>query len=341
MAKLFFSYCHADEALRDRLEVHLSMMKHQGLIEMWHDRGITAGSGLDSTIKDNLETADVILLLVSADFIASWYCFSVEMKRALERHAEDSARVIPVILEPCDWHPAPFGKLLAVPKDGKAVTTWPNQAEAWADVTRQIRKAIEEMAHVAPTATIPMVRGSGSAWGTAQPSANVGELASSSTGQRPQHSAQERPRSSNLRLKKDFTDFDHDKFLHDTFEYMAKFFNASLEELAARNQGIQVRFQPLGGQAFSAVVYREGKAVAGCSIRIGGIGRGSSSLSFSYNADAGANSFNEMLTVESDSQAMYFKPMGMQFYRVEQNSQLSEQGASEYFWGMFIERLQS
>ena len=340
MAKLFFSYCHADEALRDRLEVHLSMMKHQGLIETWHDRGITAGSELDSAIKDNLETADVILLLVSADFIASWYCFSIEMKRALERHAEGSARVIPVILEPCDWHPAPFGKLLAVPKDGKAVTTWPNQAEAWADVTRQIRKAIEEMARVAPTATMSMVRGSGSAWGTAQPLANVGELAPLSTGQGPRHSAQERPRSSNLRLKKDFTDFDRDKFLHDTFEYMAKFFNASLEELAARNQGIQVRFQPLGGQAFSAVVYREGKAVAECSIRIGGLGRGSSALSFSYNADAGANSFNEMLTIESDSQAMYFKPMGMQFHRGEQDSQLSEQGASEYFWDMFIEQLQ-
>jgi len=339
MAKLFFSYCHADEALRDRLEVHLSMMKHQGLIETWHDRGITAGSDLDSTIKENLETADVILLLVSADFIASWYCFSVEMKRALERHAEGSARVIPVILEACDWHPAPFGKLLAVPKDGKAVTTWPNQAEAWTDVTRQIRKAIEEMARASPTATTPK-EGGESAWSIARPAADVGQPAAFGTKQALEQSVQERPRSSNLRLKKDFTDFDRDKFLHDTFEFMAKFFSASLEELAARNTGIQVRFQPLGGQAFSAVVYREGKTVAECSIRIGGLGRGSSSLAFSYSADAGANSFNEMLTIESDSQAMHFKPMGMQFHRGDQNSQLSEQGASEYFWEMFIERLQ-
>ncbi|WP_305825723.1 toll/interleukin-1 receptor domain-containing protein [Massilia brevitalea] len=339
MAKLFFSYCHADEALRDRLEVHLSMMKHQGLIETWHDRGITAGSDLDSSIKENLETADVILLLVSADFIASWYCFSVEMNRALERHAEGSARVIPVILEPCDWHPAPFGKLLAVPKDGKAVTTWPNQAEAWTDVARQIRTAIEDMARATPTATTSKERGE-SAWGIARPAADVGQPAAFSTTQALEQSAQERPRSSNLRLKKDFTDFDRDKFLHDTFEFMAKFFSASLEELAARNTGIQVRFQPLSGQAFSAVVYREGKTVAECSIRIGGLGRGSSSLAFSYGADAGANSFNEMLTIESDSQAMHFKPMGMQFHRGNQNSQLSEQGASEYFWEMFIERLQ-
>lgn len=340
MAKLFFSYCHADEALRDRLEVHLSMMKHQGLIETWHDRGITAGSDLDSSIKENLETADVILLLVSADFIASWYCFSVEMKRALERHAEGSARVIPVILEPCDWHPAPFGKLLAVPKDGKAVTTWPNQAEAWTDVARQIRTTIEEMARVASRTTAPKGGDVESAWSIARPGADAGQRAAFGTMQALGQSAPERPRSSNLRLTKTFTDFDRDKFLHDTFEYMAKFFSASLEELAARNHGIQVRFQPLGGQAFSAVVYREGKTVAECSIRIGGLGRGSSSLSFSYSADAGANSFNEMLSIESDSQAMHFKPMGMQFHRGEKNSQLSEQGASEYFWEMFMERLQ-
>lgn len=340
MAKLFFSYCHADEALRDRLEVHLSMMKHQGLIETWHDRGITAGSDFESTIKENLETADVILLLVSADFIASWYCFSVEMKRALERHAEGRAHVIPVILEPCDWHPAPFGKLLAAPKDGKAVTTWPNQAEAWADVTRQIRKAIEEMARATPKATTPMVRDSESPWRIRQSATNADEVGGFSAEHGPRQAAQERARSSNLRLKKDFTDFDRDKFLHDTYEYMAKFFSASLDELVARNQGIQVRFQPLGGQAFSAVVYREGKTVAECSIRIGGIGRGSTSLAFSYNADAGANSFNEMLTIESDNQAMYFKPIGMQSYGGEQNSELSEQGASEYFWGMFIEQLQ-
>jgi hypothetical protein len=71
MAKLFFSYCHVDEALRDRLEVHLSLMRNQGLISTWHDRGIVAGSNIDEAIDANLESADVILLLVSADFLDS------------------------------------------------------------------------------------------------------------------------------------------------------------------------------------------------------------------------------------------------------------------------------
>lgn len=124
----------------------MSLLKNQNLIETWHDRRILAGSNIDESIDAGLETADVILLLIGADFIGSWYCYSVEMRRVLERHQLGEARVIPVIIEPCDWHSAPFGKLLAVPKDGKAVTTWANQAEAWTDVAKQIRKAMQETA---------------------------------------------------------------------------------------------------------------------------------------------------------------------------------------------------
>jgi len=332
MAKIFFSYCHADEALRDRLEVHLSLMKNQGLIETWHDRGITAGSNVDETIDENLETADVILLLISADFLASRYCFAIEMKRALQRHHEGTARVIPVILEPCDWHTAPFGKLLAVPKDGKAVTTWPNQAEAWVDVTRQIRKAIEEVEH--GKASLTMARPASSS----QPAVSAGPHTATVV---PIGSmSQDMPRSSNLRLAKNFTDYDRDKFLHDSFEFMAKFFDASLAELASRNPGIQVRFQRIDAQRFSAVAYRDGCSVAECSVRIGGLGGRAPTLAFSFNANASANTENEFITVESDTQAMYFKSLGMQVHRGQRDAQLSEQGASEYYWGLFIEPLQ-
>lgn len=332
MAKLFFSYCHADEALRDRLEVHLSLMKNQGLIETWHDRGITAGSNVDETIDENLESADVILLLISADFIASRYCFAIEMKRALQRHDEGTARVIPVILEPCDWHTAPFGKLLAVPKDGKAVTTWPNQAEAWMDVTRQIRKAIEELERGKASMTTQQTLSSGqSGIGATQQGENIIPIGSKLHSQ---------PRSSNLRLMKNFTDYDRDKFLHDSFEYMAKFFDASLAELASRNPGIQVRFQRIDAQRFTAIAYRDGRSVAECSVRIGGLGGRSPTLAFAFNANAAAGTANEFISVESDTQSMYFKPMGMQQYRGQRDAQLSEQGASEYYWGLFIEPLQ-
>ena len=96
MAIVFFSYSHRDEALRDELEIHLALLRREGLIQSWHDRRIDAGDELDGSIDKNLETADIILLLVSPYFIASNYCFDVEMRRAIERHNAGNARVIPV-----------------------------------------------------------------------------------------------------------------------------------------------------------------------------------------------------------------------------------------------------
>lgn len=135
MVSIFFSYSHRDESLRDELEKHLAGLKHQGLIDTWHDRRITAGEEVDDAISEHLEKADIILLLVSPDFIASDYCYSIEMVRALQRHNNGEARVIPVILRPCDWKDLEFGKLLATPKDGKPVTKFPNQDEAFLEVT--------------------------------------------------------------------------------------------------------------------------------------------------------------------------------------------------------------
>src|SRR5688572_23072357 len=126
MVKVFFSYSHRDESLRDELEIHLSSLKRQGVIETWHDRRIGAGKEFDSEISEHLETAQIILLLISPYFIASDYCYDIEMARALELHNTGEARVIPVILHPCDWHNLPFGKLTAAPKDGKAVSKYPN-----------------------------------------------------------------------------------------------------------------------------------------------------------------------------------------------------------------------
>lgn len=115
----------------------------RGLIESWHDRRIIAGSELDPAIDEELEKADVILLLVSPDFLASRYCYGVEVRRAMERHKAVAARVIPIILRPCEWDRAPFAGLLAAPKDGKPITRWPDQDEAFLDVTRAIRAVVE------------------------------------------------------------------------------------------------------------------------------------------------------------------------------------------------------
>ncbi len=141
--RLFYSYAHADEERRARLEVHLKLLERQGLIASWHDRRIPPGSEWRDEIDRNLEQADLILLLVSADFLASDYCWGVETKRALERHQAGEARVVPIILRSCDWHSAPFAELQALPKDALPVSRWTDEDDAWADIASTIRKFIE------------------------------------------------------------------------------------------------------------------------------------------------------------------------------------------------------
>ena len=142
--EIFVSYSHNDEALREQLGTHLSLLKRARVIDEWHDRRIGAGDEWAGAIDAHLNSAAVILLLVSADFLASDYCYDLEMTRALERHDAGDARVIPVILRSVDWRGAPFAKLQALPKDGKPVTSWPDQDEAFTDVARGIRKVVED-----------------------------------------------------------------------------------------------------------------------------------------------------------------------------------------------------
>jgi internalin A len=143
--RLFYSYSHKDETLRNELETHLKLLQRQGLIESWHDRQIEAGEEWKQKIDDNLERADIVLLLVSADFIASDYCYEKEMERALERHAKGEARVIPVLIRDVSWRSAPFAKLTALPTDWRAVTVWENKDSAWRDVSEGIARVVEEM----------------------------------------------------------------------------------------------------------------------------------------------------------------------------------------------------
>lgn len=153
---LFCSYSHKDEELREQLGKHLSSLKRQGYIQEWHDRKIGAGREWEREIKENLETAKIILLLVSSDFLASDYCYDKEMMRALEKHQAGEARVIPIHVRQVDWSGSPFSHLQAFPKNAKAVTSWANQDEAWTDVVKAIREAVEKMQAKAVQLSLPL-----------------------------------------------------------------------------------------------------------------------------------------------------------------------------------------
>jgi Thermolysin metallopeptidase, alpha-helical domain/Thermolysin metallopeptidase, catalytic domain/TIR domain len=148
--QIFYSYSHKDESLRDALDEHLSILERRGLVQVWHDRNIGGGDEWREAIDEQLETADIILLLISASFIKSDFCWSVEMKQALKKQERGEAHVIPIIVRPVEWTAAPFGHLQALPKDAKPVTVWTNRDMAWMDVVKGIQKAVEGLRSSAP-----------------------------------------------------------------------------------------------------------------------------------------------------------------------------------------------
>ena len=141
---MFVSYASEDQALVDELRAHLSLLQHQNIIRDWHEHRINAGAELKDEIIQHLNTAQVILLLVSVDFINSDYCYGVEVNRALERHGSGEAIVIPILLRPVSmaWRKHPFAKLQVLPTNAKPVVTWRNREEAFVNVANGIRDVI-------------------------------------------------------------------------------------------------------------------------------------------------------------------------------------------------------
>ena len=312
MTSLFFSYSHKDESFRDELEVHLAMLKREGLIAAWHDRRIEAGSSLHDEISDHLESSKIILLLISPYFLASDYCYDRELKRALKMHESGDAVVIPVIVHPCDWKNSAFSHLRATPPDGKPISKYPNHHDAYLAVVTDIRKAIER---ITP--------------GTAMRARSSRESDAPSKKLGPK-------RSSNLRLKRQFTDHDRDMFLDSTFEFISNYFENSLHELKNRNQGIDVRFNR-DGHKFTASVYLNGAKQSSCRIALSD--RQHFSGGITYSRDEAGTGFNESLNVEDNGYSLYLQPL-MSWRSSDATKELSQEGAAEHFWSMFIERLQ-
>jgi tetratricopeptide (TPR) repeat protein len=147
---IFFSYSRKDEALMREMESHLEPLRLSRLIESWHDGCITPGEEWEPQIKENLQKAQIILLLISVNFISSKYCNAVELTQAMKRHKSGEALVIPLILKPCMWHPIPvgemtLGELQALPKDAKPVTSWKDPDEAYTNIAQGLYEKILQL----------------------------------------------------------------------------------------------------------------------------------------------------------------------------------------------------
>ncbi len=141
--KVFISYSHKDESHREDFEEHLTMMRRNGIIDSWSDRKIIPGEDWKDKIDKNLESANIIVFLVSSSFLASDYCYDVEVKRAIQRHTEGTAQIISIIVRDCDWSDCQFARFQVVPKDALPITKWENKDSAWLDAIKGIKKHIE------------------------------------------------------------------------------------------------------------------------------------------------------------------------------------------------------
>ena len=208
----------------------------------------------------------------------------------MERHEAGDAVVIPVIVDPCDWEAAPFSKLQTATKDGKPISKYTNKHDAYLEITKAVRTAVSSRRK---KAVMPP---------PSQPSA-------------PEPKIVPEVRSSNLRLKKSFTDEERDKFREGSFEYMANYFEASLGELQSRNPGVTGTVKRITSTHFKATIYREGKTVAQCGVRIGGSFMGNQ-IVYSQAPDS-TNSWNESLAIEDDGYSLFLKATMGAFQRRE------------------------
>ena len=145
MIDVFIAYSHSDLPYKDELKKFLRPLLREERISLWDDFDLEAGQDWDAKIKERLYGADLVLLLVSADSLASDYFYGKEVKVSLERHARGEAIVVPVILRHCDWTATPLGSLEALPEKGRPVADWPTRDQAFQDITSRLRRVVQSL----------------------------------------------------------------------------------------------------------------------------------------------------------------------------------------------------
>lgn len=305
--RAFISYSHHDNAALDRLHVHLKNLTREGHIETWYDRNILAGSELDAEIERELEASDLFLLLVSPDFIASDYCVEREMRRALESHAAGTARVVPIIVEECDWKAMrELRQLKAVPTDGKAISAWANPNTAYLNVVQELRRIIEAEA-VPATAAAKVVQ---------EPSAIRSSM-------------------SRYRAKRQFDHIDKGDFRDAAFATIKDYFRRAIIEIDSID-GLRGRFVERSATSFGATVvnggHRNGTAHISIHCRSAQVALGDIYYSFSENA--GDNTANGGFNISADDYEQFLIQTMNIFGKADEP--LTPERAAEVLWNEFI-----
>lgn len=310
--KVFISYSHDDIAALEQLRTHLAVLRSQGLIDEWYDREILPGGIIDAEITQRLESSDLFLLLVSPYFLASDYCVNREMKRALERHGSEEATVIPIILEHCDWQNTHLKNLMALPRNGKPISTWPNENEAYHDVVKELRRVLEA--------------------GNPRHSAV--------TDKKESFHAPVQPGANRIRVKRDFDEIDRGEFREKAFNVIQNYFNTGIEEINAMDD-LKGRFHSRSSTTFTCTIINNGKrATSPAYITVYDGGGGYMALgdiSYSFSENAPTNSANGWFTIQSDGYELFLDPMNMSVLSVTPNGRLTPEAAAKQLWVNYLE----
>ena len=307
--KAFISYSHKDDWALDRLHTHFAMLSRKGQITEWYDRNILAGQDIDQEVLEQLESCVLFLPLVSPDFLASTYCYEQEMTRAFVRHNAGEIRIVPIIVEPCDWKASPLRSLKALPRDGKPIVNWPNQNEAFLDIVSELRRVLTELKTGDETDVV---------------SSNKGNIRS----------------GSQYRIKRTFDQIDRSDFRERTFAEIRGHFKASCEELNSID-GVRGRFLPKDSQGFACTVINQNmeRGTAHITVYKATDFTGFGDIYYSFSENALPNSMNGGFHIESDDYDLFLKPSMFQITGYSSESaKLSAQDAAELLWSEFIEK---
>ena len=308
---VFISYSHKDDAALERLHTHLAVLRRDGRIEGWFDREILAGGEIDAEVGERLEASGLFLLLVSPDFLASDYCVEREMERALERHRSGEARVVPIIVEPCDWASTPLRDLKALPRDGKPVRDWTNENNAYLDVVQELRRVLE-------VEEVPQAAEHGEAAGREAPG---------------------RSGVRRYRVKRDFDEIDRSDFREAAFGVIRDYFERAVTEIDAI-EDLRGRFVSLSAASFTCTIVNRARERGTAHITVHGrrenVGFGDISYSFIENAPP--NTANGMFAIEVDEYELYLSSMMMMGFGGRQQERLTPETAAEHLWEEFFQQ---
>jgi len=311
MPKVFISYSHRDEKALERLHAHLSMLRRDGLITEWYDREIAGGGNIDVEVRENLRQSEYFLALLSPDFLASDYCYEREMKEALKRHDDGSMRVIPVILEPCDWKASPLGGIKALPKDGQPISTWTNENIAYLDIVTELRRVLSAK----------------------KPSATRVQAPGRST--QNQEKAGRSPLAKRMKIKTTFDSIDRDDFRERSFKIIEDYFQRSIAELNAIGDPIRARFEKMSASAFSCTVLNKSIRNGEAHITVHAHAEGHfGEISYSFSHRAPPNTANGFIRGEASDYELHLSLD--RFGMGDKKSMLMPEEAADLLWREFI-----